>query len=406
MSQPLLPLVSADGALAHVLRDAFPLGMEVCTVDEALGRVLAMDVQAVRTQPPADNSAMDGYAVRALDTQGTPVRLTLVDRLFADSSPARPVRQGEAVRIMTGAPVPAGADAVVMQEQTRAGEGWVEVTVRAEPGQNVRPAGEDAREGELLLEAGTPVGLPEAGLLWGQGILRVPVHRRPHVGILSTGDELADPTAPETGRILDSNGPMLAAAVRAAGGVPVPLGRARDDPSALRAALEPGRGLDVIITSGGASVGEKDFIRPVMASLGAEERFWRVAIKPGKPVLHALWEGTRVFGLPGNPTSSLVTFQLFVRPLLRRLQGLPDDGLVQVPARTAVPLRKAAGVRHFLRARVESRDGALWAMPLATQSSGVLRSSSRATHLLVIPEDVTQLAPGDPVGLVPLHWMA
>jgi molybdopterin molybdotransferase len=382
------------------------MGTEVCTVDEALGRVLSMDVQAIRTQPPADNSAMDGYAVRAADTDGAPVRLLLVDRLFADSSPARPVGQGEAARIMTGAPVPPGADTVIMQEQARAGEGWVELLERAVPGQHVRPAGEDAREGELLLEAGTPVGIPEAGLLWGQGILRVPVHRRPRVGILSTGDELGDPAAPEPGRILDSNGPMLAAAVRAAGGSPVPLGRAADDPAALRAALERGRGLEVLVTTGGASVGERDFIRPVLASVGAEERFWRIAIKPGKPVLHALWEGTRVFGLPGNPTSSLVTFQLFVRPLLRRLQGLPDDGRAQIPARTVVPLRKAAGLRHFLRARVESRDGSLWATPLPTQGSGVLRSSSRATHLLVIPEDVTQLAPGDPVGLVPLHWMA
>lgn len=406
MSQPAHPLVSADDALALILRDAHPLGAEVCTVDEALGRTLAVDVQAARTQPPADNSAMDGYAVRAADTAGAPVRLVLVDRLFADSAPTRPVGQGEAVRLMTGAPVPPGADAVVMQEQARTGEGWVELMARAQPGQNVRPAGEDAREGELLLGAGTPVGLPEAGLLWGQGILRVPVRRRPRVGILSTGDELADPASPEPGRILDSNGPMLAAAVRAAGGLPVPLGRAPDEPSALRAALERGRGLDVLVTTGGASVGEKDYIRPVLASLGAVERFWRVAIKPGKPVLHAHWGNTKVFGLPGNPTSSLVTFQLFVRPLLRRLQGLPDEALLQLPARTAVPLRKAAGLRHFLRAQVESRDGALWATPLATQSSGVLRSSSRATHLLVIPEDVTQLAPGDPVGLVPLHWMA
>jgi molybdopterin molybdotransferase len=406
MAQPAHPLLSADEALAHILRDAFPLGVEVASVDDALGRALAMDVQAVRTQPPAENSAMDGYAVRAEDTQSTPARLTLVDRLFADSSPNRPIGPGEAARIMTGAPIPPGADAVVMQEQTRAGEGWVELWVRAEPGQNVRPAGEDAREGDLLLEAGTPVGLPEAGLLWGQGILRIPVHRRPRVGILSTGDELVDPASPEPGRILDSNGPLLAAAVRAAGGLPVPLGRAPDEPGRLRAALESGRGLEVLLTTGGASVGEKDFMRAVLASLGAEERFWRIAIKPGKPVLHGVWEGTRVFGLPGNPTSALVTFELFVRPLLRRLQGLPDEGLVQVPARAAVPLKKAAGLRHFLRARVESRDGALWATPLSTQGSGLLRSSVRATHLLVLPEDVTQLAPGDPVGLVPLHWMA
>jgi molybdopterin molybdotransferase len=319
-----------------------------------------MDVVAARTQPPADNAAMDGYAVRSEDCRGVPTRLAVVDRLFAGSTPSRSLGPGESARIMTGAPVPPGADAVVMQERTRAEGSHVELLEPVTPGQHVRPAGEDAREGELILPAGTQLGLAEAGLLWGQGILRVPVHRRPRVGVLSTGDELVDPASPADGKILDSNGPVLTAAAQRAGADALHLGRCPDDPAALRAALEAARHLDVVITSAGASVGERDHLRSVFQSLGAEERFWRLAIKPGKPLLYARWGATHLFALPGNPVSALVTFELFVRPALRRLAGHATAAPTEFPGRTTAPLRKPAGMRHFLRATVAWRDGAAW----------------------------------------------
>jgi molybdopterin molybdotransferase len=406
MAPASAPLLPATEALAQILAECTPLPGALAPLEQALGRVLAMDLSAARTQPPADNSAMDGFAVRAVDCQSPPAPLQVVDRLFAGDSPGQPVRPGEAVRIMTGAPVPPGADAVVMQERTRVEGRTVEVLERPVPGQNIRPAGEDAREGELLLPAGVTVGLAEAAMLWGQGILKVPVARRPRVGVLSTGDELADPAAPEPGRLLDSNGPMLTAAAVRAGAEATHLGRCPDDPEALRTALEGARSLDVLITSAGASVGERDLVRGVLRSLGAEERFWRLAIKPGKPLAYARWGHTHVFSLPGNPVSALVTFELFVRPALRRLAGHASAAPGEVPGRSAVALRKPAGLRHYLRATVTWKDGAAWATPLPTQGSGVLRSAAQATHLLVLPEDVTERAPGDPVGLVPLTWLA
>ncbi|MBM4379066.1 MAG: molybdopterin molybdotransferase MoeA [Deltaproteobacteria bacterium] len=400
------PLLAAPEALARILAECTPLPAELAGVQQALGRVLAMDLAAARTQPPLDNSAMDGYAVRAADCQETPAPLKVVDRLFAGVGPGQPLGPGQAVRIMTGAPIPPGADAVVMQERTRLDGSTVQVLERPSPGHNIRPAGEDAREGQLLLEAGSVIGLAEAALVWGQGIPVVPVFRRPRVGVLSTGDELGDPAAPLPGQILDSNGPMLTAAAARAGAEAIHLGRCLDDPDALRAALEAARHLDVLITSAGASVGERDLVRGVLQSLGAQERFWRLAIKPGKPLAWARWGNAHVFSLPGNPVSALVTFELFVRPALRKLAGHPAPAPGELPGRTAVALRKAAGLRHYLRATVSFRDGTAWATPLPTQGSGALRSAAQATHLLVLPEDVTERAPGDPVGLVPLNWLA
>jgi len=399
-------LVPASEALARILGECTLLPSELAGPAEALGRVLAMDLTAPRTQPPADNAAMDGYAVHASDCTRPGAHLKVVARLFAGDQPGPHLGPGEAARIMTGAPLPPGADAVVMQERTRREGDGLDVLDSILPGQHVRPAGEDAREGDLLLGAGTVLGLAEAGILWSQGILKVPVVRRPRVGVISTGDELTDPAAPEPGRILDSNGPMLTAAASRAGAEATHLGRCPDDPKALRAALERARHLDVIITSAGASVGERDLVRGVLQDMGAEERFWRLAIKPGKPLAYARLGNAHVFSLPGNPVSALVTFELFVRPALRRLAGHAAAAPPEIPGRTAVPLRKPAGLRHYLRATVEWRDGAAWATPLATQGSGALRSASQATHLLVLPEDVTGRAPGDPVGLVPVNWFA
>lgn len=407
------PLLPVEEARARVLALATELPREWVALEAALGRALADDVTAQRTLPPWDNSAMDGYAVRSADLAAPPpVRLTVVETIYAGATPKREVGPGTCARIMTGAPLPAGADAVVMRERTRpVPEGGVEQVDILEqepvgPGHFVRPRGEDAREGQVLLPRGTPLGIPELGLLWAQGLASVRVPRAPRVAILSTGDELCRADEAPQGRVVDTNAPSLALAVRRAGGVPTLLGIARDTRESVEAALARLDGFDVVLTSAGVSVGERDHVKEVLATLGVEQHFWRVAIKPGKPLLVGRRGDTLFFGLPGNPTSSLVTFELFVRPALRRRLGHTDVEPGRVPGRLDGRLSKAAGLAHFVRVRAAWREGDLWARPLATQTSGVLRSAAAATHLLHFPRESSSLAHGALVELLPLSWVA
>jgi molybdopterin molybdotransferase len=354
---------------------------------------------------------MDGYAVRSADLSGAapPVRLAVLETLYAGTSPRQEVRPGTCARIMTGAPLPPGADAVVMRERTRpvpgGGADQVDILEPVGPGTFVRPRGEDAKEGQVLLPRGTPLGIPELGLLWAQGQLSAPVPRAPRVAILSTGDELCRADEAPEGRIVDTNAPSLALAVRRAGGQPTLLGIARDTRDSVQAALSRVEGFDVVLTSAGVSVGERDYVKEVLATLGVEQHFWRVAIKPGKPLVVGRRAGTLFFGLPGNPTSSLVTFELFVRPALRRLLGHQDVAPVRVPGRLDGRLSKPPGLAHFVRVTAAWREGGLWARPLATQTSGVLRSAASATHLLHFPREASSLAHGDPIELLPLSWV-
>jgi molybdopterin molybdotransferase len=274
------------------------------------------------------------------------------------------------------------------------------------PGNFVRPRGEDARSGEVLLPRGTPLGIPELGLLVSQGMQTVPVPRRPRVAILSTGDELCRADAPAEGRIVDANGPALALAVRRAGGEPSLLGIARDTLEDVSAHLSATEGYDLVLTSAGMSVGEHDFVREALEKLGVERDFWRVAIKPGKPLAVGRKGRTVYFGLPGNPTSSLVTFELFVRPALRRMLGHSDVEPPRVGGRLAGELKKAPGLAHYVRVTATWQDGELWARPLSTQTSGVLRSAASATHLLHFPLNLSRLTNGDRVELLPLSWGA
>ncbi|MCY1022447.1 gephyrin-like molybdotransferase Glp [Pyxidicoccus sp. MSG2] len=404
-------LLPVEEARAQILALAPSLPAEWVPLEDALGRTLADDVTAQRTLPPWDNSAMDGYAVRSADLAGAlPVRLVVGETVYAGATPKREVMPGTCARIMTGAPLPAGADAVVMRERTRpvpdGGADQVDILEAAGPGNFVRPRGEDAREGQVLLSRGTPLGIPELGLLWAQGQLCAPVPRAPRVAILSTGDELCRADETPQGRIVDTNAPSLALAVRRAGGVPVLLGIARDTRDSVEAALSRVDGFDVVLTSAGVSVGEHDYVKEVLAALGVEQHFWRVAIKPGKPLVVGRRGGTLFFGLPGNPTSSLVTFELFVRPALRRLLGHADVEPGRTSGRLDGSLSKAAGLAHFVRVTAAWREGGLWARPLATQTSGVLRSAAAATHLLHFPLEAKSLAHGDPVDLLPLSWVA
>ncbi|AKQ65777.1 Molybdopterin biosynthesis protein MoeA [Myxococcus hansupus] len=404
-------LLPEEEARSRILALCAPLPTEWLALDDALGRVLAEDVAAQRTLPPWDNSAMDGYAVRSADLTGPlPTRLTVGETVYAGATPARALEPGVCARIMTGAPLPEGADAVVMRERTRPagnnGADQVEILEAVTPGHFVRPRGEDAREGQVLLEGGTPLGIPELGLLWGQGRQSAPVHRAPRVAILSTGDELCHVDEPPQGRIVDTNAPSLALAVRRAGGIPTLLGIARDTRDSVGAALSRADGFDVVITSAGVSVGERDYVKEVLAAMGVEQHLWRVAIKPGKPLVVGRRGATLFFGLPGNPTSSLVTFELFVRPALRRLLGHAPRAPGRVPGRLEGRLSKPVGLSHFVRVTAAWREGSLWARPLATQTSGVLRSAAAATHLLHFPREASSLDEGDAVELLPLSWVA
>ncbi|WP_141618437.1 gephyrin-like molybdotransferase Glp [Myxococcus sp. AB036A] len=404
-------LLPEEEARSQILALCAPLPSEWLPLDDALGRVLAEDVTAQRTLPPWDNSAMDGYAVRSADLAGPlPVRLIVGETLYAGAVGSQALTSGVCARIMTGAPLPAGADAVVMRERTRpvvqSGADQVDVLEAVAPGQFVRPRGEDAREGQVLLARRTPLGIPELGLLWAQGRQAVPVSRAPRVAILSTGDELCHADEPPNGRIVDTNAPSLALAVRRAGGIPTQLGIARDTRAAVLAALSRLDGFDVVLTSAGVSVGERDYVKDVLAELGVEQHFWRVAIKPGKPLVVGRRGATLFFGLPGNPTSSLVTFELFVRPALRKLLGHAQVGPGRVAGRLEGKLSKPSGLAHFVRVTAAWREGNLWARPLATQTSGALRSAAAATHLLHFPREASSLTEGDAVELLPLSWVA
>jgi len=401
-------LLSITEAQTRILAACVPLSPEWALLDAALGRALAESVVARVTQPPWDNSAMDGYAVRAVDTEQRGARLRVVEAIFAGQTPARALGPGEAARIMTGAPLPEGATAVVMQERTRAldgpGLGEVEVLEAVPADANVRRAGEDAKAGEVLLPQGTALGIPELGLLWGQGLSGVSVPRRPQVAILATGDELCRPDAHRPGLIVDTNSPSLAIAVRRAGGVPHLVGIARDTLEDVERLLARALTSDVVLTSAGMSVGEKDFVRRAFDRLGVQSDFWGVAIRPGKPLAFARRGRTLVFGLPGNPTSSLVDFELFVRPALRRLVGQAEVLPMPALGRSAVELRKRAGLAHLVRVQATFREGELWAEPLPTQTSGAVRSASTATHLLHFPMEAISLGRGEAVQLFPVSW--
>jgi len=397
-------MLSVETARARILSLTDVLDAEQVPVRDALGRALRQGVVAARTLPVRDTSAMDGYAVRAADLAGPPVTLRLTETVFAGQRPTVAVAPGTAARIMTGAWLPEGADTVVMQEVTkRPDDATVEILEAPAAGANVRRAGEDVRAGEPLLPAGAVVGLAEAAALWAQGLDTVQVTRRPVVAIASSGDELAPVGEPPGERQVDTNSPVIALAVERSGGVARPLGLAADRLDAVTETFARGLDADVLITIAGASVGEKDFTRDAFAALGVELDFWKVAMKPGKPLAFGKKGKTLVLGLPGNPVSAMVTFELFARPVLKKLQGLEPRPQV-LPGRAAAAMKKAAGLTHFVRVIAETRDGALWASPLTSQSSGSLSSVVGATHLARLPAGGTGVEAGEPVELLPVCW--
>jgi molybdenum cofactor synthesis domain-containing protein len=370
-------------------------------VREALGCVTADAVTAGEDVPPFANTAMDGFAVRAADTVSAPVQLEVVGTLAAGAAPERPVGPGQAVRIMTGAPIPPGADAVVMVERTASSADGRSVTVevQAAPGQHIREAGEDLRAGQEVFGPGTVLTPAHLGVLASLGLEQVPVFPPVRLGVLSTGDELVEgAVALRPGQIRDSNRPALLAVAQRAGCTPVDLGRVGDDEAALVAALERGlAGCDALVTSGGVSVGDFDYMKSVLDGMG-DMRWWQVAIKPAKPLAFGLVGDKPVFGLPGNPVSSLVSFELFARPALRRMMGHRDPLRPEVPAVADEPLRRRPdGKLHFVRVVAElADDGRTHVRASGRQGSHLLAAMARANALALLP-DGEGVAAGDTV---------
>jgi molybdenum cofactor synthesis domain-containing protein len=407
-------LLALEEAQAHVLsRVPGPLPAEPAPVDPGLaGRVAAAEVVAGEAVPPFANSAMDGFAVRAVDTEAAPVVLRVTTTTLAGHGPAGEVGPGEAVRIMTGAPVPPGADAVVPVERTAPeGDDKVRIDAVAAVGEHVRGAGEDVRAGDVVLTPGTALTAGHVGVLRTIGVAAVPVVRRPRVGVLSTGDELVeDPGAVlEPGQIRDSNRATLLALVAAAGAEPVDLGLARDDAAAIEDGLRRGASsCDAVLTSGGVSMGVVDLVKEVLDDIG-DMRWMQIAIKPAKPFAFGVVGGTPVFGLPGNPVSSMVSFELLARPALRRLAGHPDDRLHRARVAAVAPnglARRPDGKVHYARVVVSVGDGGrLVARSAGGQGSHQLSAMAAANALAVLPDGDGVPAGGD-VGVLLLGEVA
>ena len=389
-------------ACEQLLGDVAPLETETIALRLALGRVLAEDVHSPLALPPWDNASMDGYAVRADDVRGATAGAARVLRVTgtigAGGSSARELRPGEAMRIMTGAPVPRGADSVVRVEDTDRGEANVRVFADRDALRNVRPRGEDLARDEIAVARGTELYPGHIGLLASVGCATVRVFRRPRVAVLASGDELVDVDrfgeVLAGAKIISSNSYTLEAAVRQAGGEPVSLGTVGDDPVALRQRLST-CDCDLLLTTGGVSVGAYDFTRSVLADMGVNLRFWRVRIRPGAPVGFGLLRGIPWLGLPGNPVSTLVTFELFARPAIRKMSGhtLLFRRLVRVRVQETVSI--AAPLVHFLRADVRASGDGLVARLTGPQGSGLLSSMARANALLVVPPERARIEAGE-----------
>jgi molybdopterin molybdotransferase len=384
-------MLTVEQAQAQVMAEIAVGPAESVPLDDSHGRVLREDVVATRDMPPADNSAMDGYAVRAEDLSNVPVRMRVTDDIAAGHPPTRALEPGSAMRIMTGAFVPEGADTVVQVELTDGGTDVVTITQSLKRGASIRRRGEDMRAGDVVIRSGARIGAAEIAMLAAVQKTTVQVGRRPTVAILSTGDELVDVGEPLTpGKIVNTNGPLLAALVREVGAIPRVLGIVRDTREATIAALEAAIESDFVLSSGGVSVGAFDFVKDALEALGAETKFWRVAMKPGKPVVLSRLRDRVILGLPGNPVSSFVSFHLFAAPALRKAMGQEGDLYPSVVhARLETPLKSIGDRRVYVRVHVSARDGELHARPLISQGSGSLTSMIGANGLAVVESDVT-----------------
>jgi molybdopterin molybdotransferase len=386
--------LSAADAAIRILADVRRQPALRMPLDDALGGVLAEDVVSPLDIPAWTNSAMDGYAARGEDVRGAteaiPVRLRVVEHLPAGRFPTRSIGPGECARIFTGAPLPEGADSIIRQEDTDEGAETVTIVKDRDIGVNTRKVGEDIRKGSTVLTAGTELGPAQLGVLASLAVAHPLVYRRPRVAILGSGDEIVDIDQPEeilSGRkIASSNTHTLVALVRQTGGEPVNLGIARDTPESLREHLSQALDCDLLVTTAGISVGEHDYVRSVLDELGAVQRFWKLRMRPGAPVGFGLLGEVPWIGLPGNPVSTMVTFELFVRPAIRKMMGHLQPFRRSVPVRAAEPISLKPRLQHFLRGIVTEGPKGPEARLTGPQGSGILTSMALANALLVIPE--------------------
>lgn len=394
-------LLTFEEAQARILAAARSLSAEPVPIGAAAGRVLAADVRSVVDLPPFPSSAMDGYAVRVADLPGT---LSVVGESAAGAPFSGTLGPGEAVAISTGAVVPAGADGVAPVEIVVKKDNRVDIDRRLETGASIRPPGGDVRAGDVVAAAGTRVGPAAVAGIAAAGVASVSCARRPRVAVVSTGSELVPPGEPlAPGQIYEANALMLAAALAAAGAEIVSSTSVPDDEASLRDALGRGLECDVLVTSGGVSVGEHDLVRDVERELGVEEMFWRIAIKPGKPLAFGVRGDTLVFGLPGNPVSALVGAELFVKPALRALQGMPSPLPRFEPGRLGSDLRRNVERDEFVQARASNGGDAIVLVPLRGQESHMIASASAADALVHIPRGNGELMAGSIVSWLRLN---
>ena len=403
-------MISVEEALERILAGIAPLSVSQVPLAESLGLVLTEDIVAQEDMPPFANSAMDGFALLSEDSRprdGQPPRLRVTGTVAAGYVAQHSVTNGTAMRIMTGAPVPPGADTVIQVELTRSDgpqSEWVDILQEVEPGNNIRPAGEDMRRGQTVLVRGTEIGPWEIGILATLGKATVPVIRRPRVAILGTGDEVIEVDQPlQPGKIRNSNSYLIEAAVRRAGAIAHRLGVAQDTVESLREKFSQAMQADLILTSGGVSVGDFDLVKNIMAEQGAIN-FWRINMRPGKPVAFGHIGQTPLLGLPGNPVSAAVTFELFGRPVIRKMLGhtrllrprvevIVEDGVTDVAMR-----------RHYVRAHVTWRVGRFVAHTTGNQGSNIMTSLLNANALVIVPEGGVQVRPGDTAQAMMLDW--
>ena len=399
-----MSMIQVQEALDKILCQIQFKGVERVPLGQALGRVLTEDVVSRINNPPLDNSAMDGYALIAEDIQSAtpenPVKLEMVEEIAAGYTAKGTLKPGQTMRIMTGAPIPPGADAVLMQEDTQKDGNAILCLDKADVAENIRRAGEDVKIGEGVIKKGTTLSPAHIGMLAVIGRSQIAVSQRPTVAILSTGDEILElDETPQGPQIFNSNGHMLAAQIKSAGGIPVYLGIAKDTEKDLMEKFEWALKADIVVSSGGVSVGDYDLVKSSLQKMGQDMLFWKVAMKPGKPLAFGRIGKTPIFGLPGNPVSSFVSFEQFVRPSLRKVLGCSDLSHKTVQAKLTRTINKKPGRLHFLSSIVSWTDGEYTVTPAGEQGSGILKSAANANGLLIFPLEAEEIKQGQEVAV-------